>query len=101
MYQYEIVHITHIMLYTEPLFYVVVEVVKNGKGYELRHLGAESYTDFAERVHNFASPLSYLRVFYPLSDSCFCYVVAYAREIMVYITFEYPPLRAVLVIIPP
>lgn len=68
VYQYEIVHITHIVLYTESLFYVVVEVVKHGKSDELRHLGAEPYTDFSERVHNFASPLRYLRVFNPLLD---------------------------------
>lgn len=101
VYQYEIVHITHIVLYTEPLFYVVVEVVKHGKSDELRHLGAEPYTDFTERVYNFASPLRYLRVFNPLADSRFRYIVAYAREIMVYITFQYPPLRTVFVIISP
>ncbi len=41
VYQYKVVHIPYIVLYAEPLFYKVVEVVEYGEGYELRYLRAK------------------------------------------------------------
>ena len=88
------------MLYSEPLFYKVVEVVENGESYKLRYLRAEPYTNIpSERVYNFASSGGYLLVFNSLIYCSLCYVVSYAREIMVYITFKHPAVAAVGVII--
>ena len=98
--KYKIVHISYIVLDSEPFFYKVVEVVQDGESYKLRYLGAEPYTNItAERVYNFASSSRYLSVFNPLAYCSLCYVVAYAREIVVYITLEHPPVAAVGVII--
>ena len=84
------------MFYSEPFFYKVVEVVENGESYKLRYLGAEPYTHIpAERVYNFTRSGGYLLVFNALTYCSLCYVVSYAREIMVYITFEHPAVAAV------
>ncbi len=88
------------MLYSEPLFYKVVEVVEYSKSYELRYLGAEPDTRIAaERVYNFAGSSRYLRVGNALTYCSLCYIVAYTREIVVYITFKHPPVAAVSFII--
>ena len=90
VYQNEIVHIAEIVFYSEPLFYVMVEIVEHRERHELRYLRAEPYSYFSERVHNLARPRRYLFILYPLADSGFRYIVPYAREIVLNITLEYP-----------
>lgn len=89
------------MLNTEPLFYIMVEIIKHREGYELRYLRAEPEPNISERVHNLASTGGYFSIRYPLADSSFRYIVPYTREIMVYIAFQHPTVRAALDTVPP
>ena len=74
---------------------------ENGERHELRYLRAEPDSNIPEAIHNFASSGGDFAVFHPLTNSRLCYVVAYAREIMMYVAFQHPPLGAVVRVISP
>lgn len=69
MYEYEIVHISNVVLYAEALFDVMIEIVENGERHELRYLRAEPDSYFSEAIHNFASAGGDFAVFYSLTNS--------------------------------
>ena len=79
----------------------MIEIVENGERHELRYLRAEPDSYFSEAIHNFASAGGDFAVFNPLTNSRLCYVVPYAREIMMYVAFQHPPLGAVVRIVSP
>lgn len=95
IYQYHIVHITHVIFDFEPLFYEVIQIIKDRESNELRYLGSESDSHVPETLYNLARPESYFRILHPLADCLFRDVVPYTLEIVMNIAFEHPTFRTV------
>lgn len=93
IYQYHIVHITHVIFDFEPLLDIVIQIIKDRESNELRYLGTESDSYVSETLYNFARPESYFRILHPLADCFFCDVVPYTLEIVMNIAFQHPAFR--------